>query len=126
MCTRMMPHDDPFAIRPANVFTRAPGSLPEELVERLLEARDLTLERIVSRGHRTPPGKWYDQDRDEWVLLVEGSAVLRIEGTPRVVTLGPGDHLLLPAHARHRVEWTPPDRDTVWVALHLRVSDDKA
>lgn len=102
-----------------NLFATIPRQLPHELTDRLLATEHLTLARIVSRGHRTPPGEWYDQDRDEWVLLVEGSALLRIDGAPDPIALQPGDHLLLRAHLRHRVEWTPPDRDTVWIALHF-------
>jgi cupin 2 domain-containing protein len=102
-----------------NLFGGIPRELPTELVETILATAHLRLERIVSRGHRTPPGEWYDQDRDEWVLLIEGSALLRIEGAPDLIGLQPGDHLRLRAHVRHRVEWTPADRDTVWIALHF-------
>jgi cupin 2 domain-containing protein len=105
--------------RRRNLFGGIPRELPTEFSESLLETTHLRLERIVSRGHRTPPGEWYDQDRDEWVLLVEGSALLRVEGAPDLIALQPGDHLRLRAHVRHRVEWTPAERDTVWIALHF-------
>lgn len=76
------------------------------------------VERIVSTGQRSPPGFWYDQDWDEFVLLVSGAAVMDIAGqdTPRL--LQPGDWLHLPAHTRHRILWTPADRATVWLAVH--------
>jgi cupin 2 domain-containing protein len=106
-------------LRLRNLFAAIPRELTDELVERLLDMDRFTVERIVSRGHRTPPATWYDQEQDEWVLLVEGSAVLRIDGLPTPLTLQPGDHVLLPAHTRHRVEWTPAERDTVWLALHF-------
>jgi cupin 2 domain-containing protein len=102
-----------------NVFAHLSAPLPEELVETLLETAALRLERIVSRGHATPPGRWYDQDRDEWVVLLRGSAGLRFEGDAAPVTLRPGDHLLIPARRRHRVEWTDAAEPTVWLALHF-------
>ena len=76
------------------------------------------LERIVSRGHRTPDGEWYDQEWDEWVVVLSGRATLLVEGEPEPIPLVPGDSLVLPAHVRHRVEWTDPAADTVWLALH--------
>jgi cupin 2 domain-containing protein len=105
-------------MRPRNLLGAVPPALPEELVEDLVQTPAVRLERIVSRGHRTPDGEWYDQAWDEWVVVLAGRAALRIEGESDVIPLGPGDSLLLPAHVRHRVEWTDPARDTVWIALH--------
>ena len=74
---------------------------------------------VVSRGHVTPPGQWYDQSEDEWVVLLTGRAGLRIEGGDDVMELKPGDYVLLPAHVRHRVEWTSTEPACVWLALHI-------
>lgn len=103
----------------ANLFADIPPELPEELLSELLKGKSFRLERIVSRGQATPPGQWYDQAWDEWVLLLQGEAALTIEGRPEPVRLGTGDHLLLPAHCRHRVEWTAADESTLWLALHF-------
>ena len=92
--------------------------LPAELVEELVRTPGARLERIVSRGHCTPEGEWYDQEWDEWVVVLAGRATLRIEGEPDVIALGAGDSLVLRAHVRHRVEWTDPAVNTVWLALH--------
>lgn len=102
-----------------NLFASVPVALVEELVDVLLETPGLRLERIVSTAHATPPGRWCDQDRDEWVVLLRGSAGLRLEGDAEPVTLRPGDHVLIPAHRRHRVEWTDAAEPTVWLALHF-------
>ncbi|WP_456425782.1 cupin domain-containing protein [Rhodocaloribacter sp.] len=102
-----------------NLFENIPPELPEEVFETLLEARDLRVERIVSKGQASPPGFWYDQPWHEWVLVLCGGARLEVEGEPGPVTLRPGDYLLLPAHRRHRVAWTDPDAETVWLALHF-------
>jgi cupin 2 domain-containing protein len=94
------------------------GTSSEEHVETLLRWPGGRLERIVSYGHRSPEGFWYDQDEHEWVQVVSGRARLEIEGMP-VLELGPGDRVWLPAHTRHRVLWTEPDVETVWTALFL-------
>ncbi len=100
----------------SNLFDDVPRSLPAERVDVLLATPGLRLERIVSTGQATPPRQWYDQDRDEWVVVLRGRARLRIEGETEDRALGVGDHLLLRAHVRHRVQWT--ESPTVWLALH--------
>jgi len=101
----------------ANLLDGLPtGALGAERFEDLISRPGLRLERIVSTGQSSPPGEWMDQARDEWVLLVAGGAGLTLEGDPPL-TLTPGDHLLIPAHRRHRVEWT--ETPTVWLAVHF-------
>ena len=75
------------------------------------------MERIISQGHITPAGQWYDQDGDEWVMLLQGEAIILYENHQRF-HLMTGDYLLIPAHTRHRVEWTLPDFHTLWLAVH--------
>ena len=101
-----------------NLFADTPASMPEELVTALFAQPGVRLERIVSRGHASPPGFWYDQEDGEWVAVIQGAARLEIEGQGERA-LGAGDHLFLPAHCRHRVSWTDPDRDTIWIALFV-------
>jgi cupin 2 domain-containing protein len=105
--------------RMANVLTNIPAELPAELFETLVRTDEVHIERIVSRGHRSPGDGWYDQERDEWVLLLQGAARLAFEGG-RVVEMAPGDWLEIRARQRHRVAWTDPQRDTVWLAVHYR------
>lgn len=99
-------------------FFTLPDALPDELIEQLLTGGDFRLERILSTGQSTPPGEWYDQDQSEWVILLRGAARLRFEEGNEIVELSPGDYVDIPAHCRHRVEWTAPDRATIWLALH--------
>ena len=101
-----------------NLFARLPAELPEESFDVLVRAPGARLERIVSLGHATPPGHWDDQDTNEWVVLLRGAATLRFEDEPAPRVLAPGDYVDIPAHRRHRVEWTTPDEPTVWLALH--------
>ncbi|WP_245409331.1 cupin domain-containing protein [Methyloceanibacter sp. wino2] len=91
----------------------------EELFDGLFEGPGIRIERIVSTGQTTPDGEWYDQSRDEFVLLVSGAARLRIDGESRDRELAPGDWLLLPAHCRHRVTWTQAEPPTIWLAVHF-------
>lgn len=95
-----------------------PEQVQDETVEIIFKTPSLWLERIVSAGQASPPGHWYDQDTSEWVLLLRGSAGLLFEGEEEEIVMEPGDYLLIPAHQRHRVEWTDPEEKTVWLALH--------
>lgn len=101
-----------------NLFEEIPADLPEELFHTLGAARGVRIERIVSRGHASPPGFWYDQPGDEFVLVVRGRAGLRIEGKEGIVVLETGDYLTLGAGVKHRVEWTDEAGDTIWLAVH--------
>jgi cupin 2 domain-containing protein len=101
-----------------NLFDAIPADLRNELTQTLLAAPPLRIERIVSYGHTSPPGVWYDQDEDEWVLLLSGAARLRFDC--EVVELKAGSFLNIPAHRRHRVEWTEPDQRTIWLAIFHR------
>ncbi len=103
-----------------NLFDAIPPEIPAEIFQVLLETNNFRLERIVSAGQATPPEKWYDQDTHEWVVLLTGGAGLRFADEPETRVLRPGDYLLIPAHRRHRVEWTDPTQSTVWLALHYR------
>ena len=104
--------------RVTNLLRNLPGATTDEVFESLLERPGLKLERIVSWGQTTPEGEWYDQDQDEWVMVLAGAARLEIEGEGEK-DLAPGDALMLPAHCRHRVSWTDPLRPTIWLALHV-------
>lgn len=106
-----------------NMFSNIPEQLPEELIESILDGGRVRIERIVSRGHVTTPGQWYDQEWDEWVLLLQGHATLLYESDREFLSMKAGDYLLIPAHTRHRVEWTQPDEDTIWLAVYLESSN---
>jgi cupin 2 domain-containing protein len=89
-----------------NLLSNLPKNLPEELTTVLLKGDQFRIER---------EGFWYDQQEHEWVMVLKGAARLQIED--RVVELGSGDAINIPAHQKHRVEWTTPDEPTVWLAV---------
>ena len=100
-----------------NLFADLPTDLPEELVEVLTENQHVRIERIVSTGHASPDDFWYDQDKSEWVVVLKGEAKLLFEGEDDPIHMKPGDYINIPAHRKHRVEWTTPDEPTVWLAV---------
>ncbi len=77
----------------------------------------IRIERIISKGHSSPQSGWYDQDKNEWVLLLKGEAVL-LFADESSANLKSGDFINIPAHKKHKVEWTDPDTETIWLAVH--------
>ena len=100
------------------MFAGLVEQLDDERIDELVSDDGIRIERIVSTGQASPPGFWYHQAWAEWVIVLSGSASLLFEGETEPHVLGPGNFMNIPAHARHRVEWTDPDRPTVWLAVH--------
>ncbi len=100
----------------SNIFSEIPDTLPEEIFTTLLEDKFIRIERIVSKGQTTTDREWYDQKQNEWIILLEGAAILSFphdEDLP----LSKGDFYNIPAHTKHRVKWTDPSRETIWLAI---------
>lgn len=106
-----------------NLFHHLPTELPEELVEVLVDGIQVRIERIVSTGHASPSGFWYDQDESEWVVLLQGAARLQWDGATEPLDLAPGDWVNIPAGVRHRVQWTTAAEPTVWLAVFYSATD---
>ncbi len=102
-----------------------PADLQAEALESLMESGQVKVERIVSKGHVSPDRFWYDQAHSEWVLVLQGAAIIQVEKDEgnKDYHLEPGDFLNLPAHIRHRVAWTTPDTETIWLAIHYPTGD---
>lgn len=98
-----------------NVLADIPTGSPSELLTTLLVHESVRIERIVSHGHASPEGFWYDQHEHEWVVVLSGAA--RVQFEDEVVELKAGECLNIPAHCKHRVAWTTPDEPTVWLAV---------
>ena len=104
-------------MRAENIFKNIPTFLPEELFELIVETDNLKVERIISGGHNSPSDFWYDQNSNELVLILKGSAVLEFENDEKL-ELKEGDYLIIPAHEKHRVESTDKSQKTIWLAVH--------
>ena len=107
-----------------NLFSNLPTEISSELIDSLLEKPGIRIERIVSQGQGTAAGEWYDQEENEWVIVLRGQARLRLEGDDQMREMGPGDHLNIPAHQRHRVEWTDTDEPTIWLAVFYGANEN--
>lgn len=113
-----MGDNDPARIKTGNLFEAVPRDFPEELFTEIVKGPGVRIERIVSSGQVTPEGEWCDQESHEWVMVVRGHARLAFEGGSEL-EMQAGDHVLIPAHCRHRVMWTYQDEPTVWLAVHF-------
>lgn len=105
----------------ANIFDLPSSLPPEEYFEPLISGTNLRIERIVSTGQITPVGEWYDQEWDEWVILLQGTATLRY-GDGSVCQLNAGDYVFIPAHQNHRVDYTSTNPPCVWLAVHANLN----
>ena len=105
-------------MRRGNLLDGLPHPQAEEQIESLIDGANMRIERIVSTGQASPDGFWYDQPDDEFVVLLAGAARLRFEADDLGLDLKPGDWVEIPAHVRHRVEWTQADPPTIWLAVH--------
>jgi len=104
-------------MNPVNIF-QLPAQLPQqELFETLVSSENVLIERIISRGQTTPTGEWYDQEKAEWVILLQGEAELSyVDGSRIKITVG--DYVFIPAHQKHRVEYTSVNPPCIWLAIH--------
>lgn len=103
-------------MKKSNIFDLIPATLKDELFEELISKDGIKIERIVSHGHVTPEFEWYDQRSSEWVILLQGEAIISFLNEDDV-RLKAGDYINIPAHKKHRVSWTKPDEDTLWLAV---------
>lgn len=98
-----------------NMFANIPATIPTEIFESLIQTDTIKIERIISKGQQSAEGYWYDQDQAEFVLVLQGHA--RIQFETHTVDLNAGDYLNIAAHQKHRVAWTTPTEETLWLAV---------
>jgi len=103
-------------MKTTNIFNNVPKKLQEELFENILTKDSIKIQRIISKGHITPKDEWYNQDNDEWVIVLQGEAILSFKDSDDV-RLKSGDYINILAHTKHRVSWTLPDEETIWLAV---------
>ena len=107
----------------ANIFalpTSLPKATEKELFEPLLQNDNILIERIVSTGQITPTNEWYEQERAEWVVLLQGEAKILLDNEEgEIVNLQKGDYVFIESMRKHRVVFTSLDEACVWLAIHL-------
>ena len=99
-----------------NIFNNIPKTLQEELFENILSKDSIQIQRIISKGHVTPKDEWYNQENNEWVIVLQGEAILSFENSDDV-KLKSGDYINIKAHTKHKVSWTIPNEETIWLAV---------
>ena len=102
-----------------NLFFSIPDNIEEEIVEDLLKHDNLRIERILSKGQSSPAESWYDQEEHEWVIVLDGCGIISFEDG-KEIKLCKGDYLNIPAHVKHKVKWTDPDKVTIWLAIFYK------
>jgi cupin 2 domain-containing protein len=105
------------SVRVNNIFAGASADAGKEHFLTLFERNAVKIDRIVSHSHSSPPGFWYDQAGEEWVILMRGQATLEF-ADGELVELKEGDCLAIPPHDKHRVRQTAPE--TIWLAVHVK------
>ena len=100
-----------------NLFDNIPKQLPDEIFQDIVKTDNVRIERIVSQGQSSPETGWYDQDENEWVLVMQGQAKLRFEKDNQLVELNPGDYIDIKAGVRHKVQSTDSSQQTIWLAV---------
>lgn len=98
-----------------NILENLPCEVPEEIFQTLIQTHTIKIERIISKGQKSADDFWYDQDQAEWILIITGNAQLEFEDT--IIELISGDYVNIAAHKKHRIKWTTPDEETIWLAI---------
>lgn len=103
----------------SNIFELIPDEISNELFENIVTSENIRIERIISKGHVSPESGWYDQDENEWVIVLTGQAKIEFDNKAPVHLVS-GSYLNIPAHTLHKVSWTDPDTETIWLAIYYK------
>lgn len=101
-----------------NLFDSIPGDINQEIFTDLVRGNGIRIERIISKGQSSPESGWYDQTENEWVIVLKGEAKVSFENGD-TVHLTAGSYLSIPAHTKHKVLWTKPNAETIWLAVYF-------
>ncbi len=103
-------------IKLRNIFSEIPKDLPEELIETLEKKDNIKIERIISKGHITKKERWYDQDKNEFVLVIKGNSIILFEDNEEI-KMTEGDYIIIPKRIKHKVIYTDKNKDTIWLTI---------
>jgi cupin 2 domain-containing protein len=102
-----------------NIYSNIPEKLSDEIVDVIFQSEIIRIERIISDGQASPDNFWYDQEENEWVILLKGKAKIKYQDQSEQ-NLTEGDYIFIPSHKKHRVEWTDNNTKTVWLAMFFK------
>lgn len=102
-----------------NIYKNIPVNAGEEVFQDIINNDNIRIERIVSFGPESNDGKWYEQDENEWVIILKGSAKIIFE--EKSLILNSGDYLLIESGCKHKVEILEKHKETVWLAVFFRL-----
>ena len=98
-----------------NIFSNVAEAVEEEQFTVLGKSPNCRIERIVSSGYSSPEGFWYDQEYDEFILLMQGEATLEFED--KQMDMKAGDYLIVPKNCKHRIAKSSLDPACVWLCV---------
>ncbi|MCF8298927.1 MAG: cupin domain-containing protein [Saprospiraceae bacterium] len=103
-----------------NIFSIIGQNLEKgEVFEKLVQNKDFKFERIISKGQISNENQWYDQEDNEWVILLQGEATIEFANKEKI-NLEAGDYILIPAHEKHKIIFTSSEPECIWLALHYK------
>lgn len=102
-----------------NIFSLLQVNTTNEYFEDIISEADFRIERIISDGHTTPDDFWYNQDEDEFVLLLKGFAKLMFEDGS-IIELNEGDYVIIDKHKKHKVIYTSTETKTFWITCYYK------
>lgn len=100
-----------------NIFEQIPDEIKGELFEDIISTKNVKIERIVSDGHTSPKEGWYESEQNEWVIVLQGEAILSFENKESV-KLKVGSYHNITASTKHKVSYTSQLEKTIWLAIH--------
>jgi len=109
-------------IKVHNLFSQLPEAKNKEVFTILNKGRNFRIERIVSKGQATPKDTWCCEKTAEWVMVLRGKASLLFKGYKKEFILKAGDYVFIPPNTHHRVDWTHPNKKTLWLAVYLKIN----
>ena len=98
-----------------SIFSNIAQSGEEEQFNLLAKSPNCRVERIVSAGHSSPKGFWYDQENDEFIMLVQGEATLEFED--KMVDMKAGDYMVIHKNPKHRIEKSSMEPACIWLCV---------
>ena len=102
-----------------NTFKNIPSDLTNEVFETLVQSSHCKIKRIISLGQVTPKNEYYEQNEDEFVIVLQGAATLLFLDTQKTMEMKSGDYVFIPAGVKHRVQWCDTKVQTIWLAIYI-------